>query len=291
MRNILINNQTMLETLITYFENIPSSHRSIILFGGLTIFLIIENAYPLFTSKYDKWNHGAKNIFFTLTTILVNFAMAFILVLTSEYVVTQNFGILQWLNISIGAQLVIGMLLMDFVSSWLVHWIEHHVKWMWQFHIIHHSDQNVDATSANRHHPGESIIRFIFTTLGVLIIGAPLWLVFLYQSTSVVLTQFNHSNIKMPDWLDNVLVWIICTPNMHRVHHHYRQPYSDRNYGNIFSFWDRIFNTYAKVDNNKLRYGVDTHMKDDEANNLMTLLKIPFLRYRSPIRYNDEENL
>lgn len=281
----------MIDQISSYFAEIPSLHRSIILFGGLSFFLLLENVIPLFTDKYNKWNHGAKNIFFTITTILVNFAMAFLLVMASKLVIESNFGLLQWLDLGSIASLIVGLLLMDFVSSWLVHWIEHHVKWMWQFHLIHHTDQHVDATSANRHHPGESVIRFIFTTLAVLTIGTPLWLVFLYQSLSVVLTQFNHSNIKLPDWLDNTLVWIICTPNMHRVHHHYRQPYSDMNYGNIFSIWDRIFGTYVMVDNTKLKYGMDTHMSTAESNDILTMLKIPFQKYRNPITYDQKENL
>jgi sterol desaturase/sphingolipid hydroxylase (fatty acid hydroxylase superfamily) len=95
----------------------------------------------------------------------------------------------------------------------------------------------------------------------------------------------------MPKWLDDALMWVICTPNMHRVHHHYRQPYSDSNYGNIFSFWDRIFGTFTYVDNTKLKYGVDTHMARSESDDLMTLLKIPFLGYRPSIQYKEEERL
>jgi len=277
--------------IVNYFTYISSTHRSLILFGGLFIFICIENVLPLFTDKYNKWNHGLKNIFFTVTTILVNFVMAFVLVSASEAAVSNGFGLLQWLHMNIVVTLLLGLLLMDFVSSWLVHWTEHHVKWMWQFHLIHHSDQHIDATSANRHHPGESVIRFLFTTIGVIVIGAPLWLVFLYQSTSVVLTQFNHSNVRLPQWLDDALMLIICTPNMHRVHHHYRQPYSDMNYGNIFSIWDRLFGTFIKVDNTKLKYGVDTHMSQKEANDIATLLKMPFGKYRQPISYESEEIL
>lgn len=281
----------MISDIANYFQSIPSSHRSLILIGGLLLFLLIENVLPLFTNQYNKWSHGWKNIFFTCTTILVNFAMAFVLVAASTYVVQSNFGILQWLDLSLTPTLILGLLLMDFVSSWLVHWTEHHVKWMWQFHLIHHTDQHIDATSANRHHPGESVIRFVFTTMGVILIGAPLWLVFLYQSTSVVLTQFNHSNVKLPQWLDNMLMLVLCTPNMHRVHHHYRQPYSDMNYGNIFSIWDRLFGTFTVVDNAKLKYGVDTHMEHHEANDIVTMLKMPFGKYREPIKYESEEQL
>ena len=280
-----------METIVNYFETIPSAHRSLLLIGGLTVFFIIENSLPLFTKPYNKTKHSGVNLFFTLTTILVNLTMAFILVNASTYVSENGIGLLQMIDISYLGMAIVGTMSLDLVGGWLPHWIEHHVKWMWQFHLVHHTDQHVDTTTANRHHPGESVIRFVFTTVAVIILGIPLWLIFLYQSISVVLTQFNHSNLKINNGLDNMLSWVICTPNMHRVHHHYRQPYSDTNYGNIFSFWDRIFGTYVKVDNTKLVYGVDTHMEHEAVHNIWTMLKIPFLPYRSHIKYDKEEEL
>ncbi len=280
-----------MDAIINYFSTIPSAHRSAILIGGLTIFFLIENAVPLFTAQYNKWKHTGINIFFTFTTVLVNFLMAFLLVYTSDWVVANNFGLLQWLSIPTWGILIIGLLLLDFIGAWFAHFTEHHVKWMWQFHVVHHTDQHVDTTTANRHHPGESVIRFVFTIFAVLVVGAPMWLVFLYQSMSAAMSQFSHANINMPKWLDDALVLVFCTPNMHRIHHHYRQPYSDSNYGNIFSFWDRIFGTFVLVDNRKLVYGVDTHMDVHESSSLVELLKIPFKPYRKPIDYEEEEKL
>ncbi len=280
-----------MESFIAYFSDMPTPHRTGLLVGGLTIFFLIEYAAPLFALNYNRTKHTLHNIFFTVTTVIVNFVMAFILVWSADWVVAKQFGIIQWAGFDFWGQLIVGLLLLDFLGAWLAHYVEHHVTWMWKFHSIHHTDQHVDTTTANRHHPGESVIRFLFTTMGVLLVGAPIWLVFVYQSLSLVLSQFNHSNIKMPKWLDDALVWIICTPNMHRVHHHYRQPYSDTNYGNIFSFWDRIFGTYVVVDNKKLVYGLDTHMDSKEADNIGFLLKIPFLPYRHMIEYKKEEKL
>jgi len=280
-----------MESIIEYFSTIPPAHRSAILIVGLTLFFIIENSIPLFKVSYNKWKHSGINIFFTLTTILVNFTMAFILINTASWVETNDIGFLQMIDMNIYLTLIFGLVFMDLFSSYIPHWIEHHIKWMWKFHLIHHTDQHVDTTTANRHHPGESVIRFMFTTLAVIIMGAPMWLVFMYQAMSVVFTQFNHSNTKMPGWLDDTLVLVFCSPNMHRVHHHYRQPYSDKNYGNIFSIWDRVFGTFIKVDNSKLKYGVDTHMEYNEANNVGTLLKIPFQKYRQSISYPDKEKL
>lgn len=280
-----------MESIISYFENISSAHRSIILFGGLTLFLLLESGIPLFRFKYNKLKHLGLNLFFTFTTILVNFFMAFILITASIWIMENNIGILNWITMPSILYLIVGLLLMDFFSSWLAHWVEHHVKWMWQFHVIHHTDMEIDASSANRHHPGESVIRFLFTVMSVIIVGAPIWLIMLYQALSATFSQFNHSNMKLPLWLDNALMWIICTPNMHRVHHHFRQPYSDTNYGNIFSVWDRVFGTFVRVDNTKLIYGLDTHFEKKEVENVWSLLKIPFLPYRQHIKYDKEEVL
>jgi len=280
-----------MDAFINYFSDMPTTHRSALLIGGLTIFFLIENAAPLFAINYNRKKHTGLNLFFTLTTIIVNFAMAFVLVMSADWVTTNEFGIINWIEMPLLAKIMVGLMLMDLIGAYAPHWVEHHVTWMWQFHVIHHTDQHVDTTTANRHHPGESVIRFIFALIAVFIVGASMWLVFLYQSMSVVMTQFNHSNVKMPAWLDNALVLIFCTPNMHRVHHHYRQPYSDTNYGNIFSFWDRLFGTYIEVDNSKLVYGVDTHMDKNEVESIVELLKVPFKGHRKHIEYKKEEKL
>lgn len=263
--------------IIAYFSNIPSSHRSLILVGGITFFWLIENAFPLFKFEYKKWQHAGLNFFFTLTTIVINFLLAFLLLKTAEWTIENQFGILQWLpKMNIGLYTILGLLLLDFIGAYLVHWIEHKVPFLWRFHLIHHTDTWIDITSANRHHPGESVIRFAFTTLGVFIVGSPMWMVFLYQTLSVVATQFNHANINLPKKVDTLLSYFIVSPDMHKVHHHYILPYTDSNYGNIFSVWDRLFGTFMTLPNQDIQYGVDTHPKPEEHNRLNNLLRIPF---------------
>jgi sterol desaturase/sphingolipid hydroxylase (fatty acid hydroxylase superfamily) len=272
-----------MQTIIDYFESISSLHRGLILVGGITLFWLIENAYPLFKFQYNKIEHAGINIFFTITTIIINFLMAFILLLAADFAIQQNFGILQWLpQMNIWVYTIVGLLLLDLIAAYLVHLIEHKVTFLWRFHLIHHTDTWIDTTSANRHHPGESIIRFIFTVIGVLIVGSPMWMVFLYQSLSVFFSQFNHANIPLPKKIDKLLSYFIISPDMHKVHHHYKLPYTDSNYGNIFSVWDRLFGTFSYLDREKIIYGVDTHMKPEENNQLVNLLKIPFQKYRAP---------
>ena len=269
--------------IINYFSTIPSSHRSLILVGGITFFWLIENAFPLFKFSYKKWHHAGINFFLTFTTILINFSLAFILLKVANWTLANNFGILNWLPpMPLWLYAFVGLLLLDLIGAYLAHFTEHKIKFLWRFHLIHHSDTWVDTTSGNRHHPGESVIRFIFTTLGIVLVGSPMWMVFMYQTISVVSTQFTHANIALPNKIDAFLSYFIVSPNMHNVHHHYKLPYTDSNYGNIFSVWDRIFGTFMYLPKEEIVYGIDTHIKPEENNRLNNLLKIPFQELRSP---------
>ncbi|GAB1857698.1 sterol desaturase family protein [Flavobacteriaceae bacterium MHTCC 0001] len=245
---------------------------------------------PLFGKPYKKWQHAIPNIFFTFTTILVNLPLAFLLLKSSDWVVANDFGILNWLpELPLWLYVVTGLLLMDFIGAYLPHFIEHKVKPLWMVHLVHHTDHNVDTTTANRHHPLESVIRYVFTLIGVFIIGTPIALVMLYQSLSVVATQFNHANIKLPKTLDDILSYVIVSPDMHKVHHHYRLPYTDSNYGNIFSVWDRLCGTFMKLDTNKIIYGVDVFPDEKKNSHIGALLKQPFQKYEKPTQPPSDE--
>jgi len=272
-----------MEQLMTYFETIPPLHRSLILVGGITFFWILEGIVPLFSVKYKKWRHAVPNFFFTLTTIIINFPLAFLLLKTSDWAVANDFGIINWLpEMPLWLYVLAGLLLLDLIGAYTAHLVEHKVKPLWMIHLVHHSDHHVDTTTANRHHPLESLIRYIFTLIGVFIVGAPIGIIMLYQSLSVVLSQFNHANIKLPKQIDRALSWIIVSPDMHKVHHHYVLPYTDSNYGNIFSIWDRIFGTYMYLDREKITFGVDTFPDEKQNSSVLGLLKQPFHKYRRP---------
>lgn len=271
--------------LINYFENISSLHRSIILVGGITLFWSIESIIPLFNFNYKKFKHALPNFFFTLTTIIVNFSLAFILLLVSDWVIENNYGLLnygQFLPLSL--YIIFGVLFLDLIGAYLPHYVQHKVKFLWKIHLVHHSDHKVDTTTANRHHPFESVVRYLFTLLGVAILGANMGLVFLYQSLSVVLSQFNHANININPKIDKFLSFFIVTPNMHKVHHHYVMPYTDSNYGNIFSFWDRLFGTFKSLNPSKIIYGVDTFFNEKENESIKSLLLRPFEESRAPTK-------
>jgi sterol desaturase/sphingolipid hydroxylase (fatty acid hydroxylase superfamily) len=104
----------------------------------------------------------------------------------------------------------------------------------------------------------------------------------LYQSLSVVLSQFNHANINLPTRLDQWLSYVLVTPHMHKVHHHHVLPYTDSNFGNIFAIWDRLFGIYKNLDAARIIYGVDVFPNEDENSRVGSLLSQPFQPYRKP---------
>mgnify|MGYP001296348789 FL=1 len=272
-----------MQELLLFFETIPSLVRSLFLISGLALFLSLEALSPLFQMNYKKVKHARLNLTLTLITLIVNLIGASLIIKAVHYSSHNQSGLLNLTDLPLWIYLLTGLLLLDLIGAWLIHWLEHKVKWMWKFHIIHHTDPNVDVTSGLRHHPGENLFRLLFTILAILVTGASLGLVMLYQTISAFFAALTHANINVPKWLDKSLSFIFVTPHFHKIHHHYLLPYTDSNYGNIFSIWDYIFSTTTKLEMVKLKYGIDTHMKIEEHSKIKNLMLIPFQAYRTPV--------
>ncbi|HCZ09932.1 MAG TPA: sterol desaturase [Flavobacteriaceae bacterium] len=272
-----------MENILNYFETIPSLHRSIILVGGITFFWFLEGFFPMVKFNYKKWKHAIPNFFFTFTTIVINFIFAFLLLNVSDWTSHAEFGLLHWLpTLPLWMDVLLGVLLLDLIGAYLPHFVEHKIKPLWMIHLVHHSDPQVDTTTANRHHPLESLVRFIFTLIGVGFLGTSIGIIMLYQALSVVSTQFNHANIKIPKRLDRWISYLVVSPDMHKIHHHYRLPYTDTNFGNIFSVWDRLFGTFSYIDRSKVIYGVDVFPDEKKNTQIGSLLRQPFEKYQRP---------
>jgi sterol desaturase/sphingolipid hydroxylase (fatty acid hydroxylase superfamily) len=194
----------MWDQLLEYFATLEKRpiDRMAILVGGLLFFWILEGAIPLLPMRYkkNKIRHAAVNFAFTVMHLIIHTALAVLIVLLADWCAAQNFGLVYWFHSGIIMTIVIGVLALDF-SSWLVHWVMHKNKWLWRFHLIHHSDNNVDVTTGLRHHPGDSILRGIFFLLLIFVSGAPMYAVMIYQTLVVVATAFTHANINLPKGL------------------------------------------------------------------------------------------
>jgi len=267
--------------VISYFSTLEQRplERMALLVGGLLFFWIVEGAIPLFKLPYrrSKLRHAWVNFGFTVMHLIIHTILAVFIVMLSDWCRNLQWGMVYWFHANVWGAIAIGVLALDF-SSWLVHWVMHKNAYLWRYHLIHHSDNNVDVTTGLRHHPGDSLLRGIFFLLLIFVSGAPMYSVMIYQTLVVVTTAFTHANISLPPFLDKMLSYFLVSPNMHKVHHHWKQPYTDSNYGAVFSIWDRMFRTFSTLHPSQIKYGLDRYYPNEKDEDFLNLLKDPFVK-------------
>jgi sterol desaturase/sphingolipid hydroxylase (fatty acid hydroxylase superfamily) len=270
----------MWDKIINYFSTLEQRpvERMAFIVGSMVILWIVEGAIPLLALKYKKTKlrHAAVNLTFTVIHLIIHTGFGILIVKLSDWAAVEKFGLVYWLGTSVLLTVIVSSLVLDLFGGWMSHMIEHKIPLFWRMHIIHHADNNVDVTSGLRHHPLESVWRGIFFLIAIIICGAPIYAVMIYQTVLTVFVAFTHANISLPVWLDKGLSYVLVSPNMHKVHHHWKQPYTDSNYGAVFSIWDRLFGTYMQLDPKKIRYGLDRYYSNEKDEDLGALMKKPF---------------
>jgi sterol desaturase/sphingolipid hydroxylase (fatty acid hydroxylase superfamily) len=264
-----------MEAFVESFATLSSAQKLGWVFGCLAVFWLLEGAVPLVRLKYKKVKHTGLNMVFLFSDLIINLLFTLLTAGVFVWAYENKVGLLHMVDWPFWLKLVLSVMLLDFIAQWFAHYLLHKVKWMWKLHLVHHSDTNVDATTGTRHHPGDYAVREVFSLATVLIFGIPLAYYVFYRIATVFFTYFTHANITLPEWLDKTMSMVFITPNMHKFHHHFERPWTDSNFGNIFSFWDRIFGTMVYDDPRKVRYGLDV-LEDETADNLMYQLKVPF---------------
>lgn len=270
-----------MDNLFIDFITHSSEKLQLILFVSV-LFLCwnIENIAAL-TLNYRKWKHAFLNAQFIFTNIPIQFLLGIAFVKTIQWTTAHNFGLIYHLP-AVHNPLILfsaSFLMLD-LGEYVYHVTMHKVKRLWMFHLVHHSDNVVDISTTLREHPGENFVRLSFTLLWIFLSGAVFWMLVLRQIIQIFSTSFAHINYSLPEKTDAVMGLVFITPNLHQVHHHYQQPYTDCNYGDVLSIWDRIFGTFKKLPPENLIFGVDTYMKKEDNGNFKSLFKIPFGRYR-----------
>jgi sterol desaturase/sphingolipid hydroxylase (fatty acid hydroxylase superfamily) len=138
---------------------------------------------------------------------------------------------------------IVSLLLLDLVI-YAQHVVFHKVPLLWRLHRVHHSDTNIDVTTALRFHPFEIVLSMLLKIVVVVLLGAPAVAVLLFEVILNATAMFNHSNVQLPAGLESWLRLVIVTPDMHRVHHSVHRDETDSNFGFNLPWWDHLFGTY-----------------------------------------------
>ncbi|MBK9735395.1 MAG: sterol desaturase family protein [Saprospiraceae bacterium] len=265
----------MLTAIIDFFENLTALHKLIWIIACLSFFWIAEGIYPLIPFTYNKWKHSKVNLVLLASTIIINVVFGMATTGIFEWTSLHNFGIFHMVDLPLWLELVLSVMALDLIAQFIVHYLLHRVKFMWRFHMVHHSDTKVDASTGTRHHPGDFVMRETFALMAIFIFGMPVAFYLIYRILTIFCTYFTHANINLPSWFDKAISWVFISPNMHKFHHHFERPWTDTNFGNIFSIWDRLFGTLVYDNPQKIAYGLDV-LDHTKADDLGYQLKLPF---------------
>jgi sterol desaturase/sphingolipid hydroxylase (fatty acid hydroxylase superfamily) len=264
-----------MDSFLNFFETMPSWQKLVWIFICISANWIIELIIPLVTFNYKKLKHAGVNMVFLAMDLSINLLFGVLTLGIFIWLNSNEFGLLYLIDLPIWIELLIAILALDFSAQYIVHYLLHKIPFMWRFHMVHHSDTTVDATSATRHHPGDYLMREVFALLVIILFGIPLAYYLFYRMVTVFFAYFTHANFYMPKTIDKILSLVFVTPNMHKFHHHFEMPWTDTNFGNIFSFWDRIFGTLTYDDPKKVTFGLDL-LDSTKDQDILYQLKIPF---------------
>jgi sterol desaturase/sphingolipid hydroxylase (fatty acid hydroxylase superfamily) len=251
--------------------------------GVFLVMALLELLIPkrgLTGAKLKRWitnvSFGGMNSFFIRLMALSSVPLVAMAV--AEIGATQNFGLLRVLDIPIWLSVIIALFVLDF-AIYLQHWASHKFSFLWRIHRVHHSDIDIDVTTAIRFHPIEIALSMIYKCALVYLLGINSFAVLLFEIILNGCAMFNHSNIALPGWLDRIIRPIFVTPDMQRVHHSVIRNETDSNYGFNLAIWDRMFGTYIdqpKKGHDKMEIGLPDYLHTNKPTKLTWSFLLPF---------------
>lgn len=251
-----------------------------ILLGTFLILFLLETKFQLRKRVQDRWKRMIINFIVSLPA----FAMLRLLFIPAMvWLAAENqdwqFGLNYLWKQSFWIEFAVAFFLLDY-TIYIWHILLHKLPLMWRFHLVHHTDLDLDITTAFRFHFGELIGSVIFRGAVVVLIGATPLMVLVYEIAFEAATQFHHSNTRIPFRLEKLLNRIVVTPRMHGIHHSMVKRETDSNYATIFSFWDRMHRTIKlNIHQDEIVTGVPAY-SDERELTIGKLWMLPFTKIR-----------
>lgn len=244
------------------------------------VLLVLENLIPLRRTVEPKGRRLVRNFTVAATAAIVAELLRLpLLVPVVAWTEAREFGLLHLVVMPPALRIGLAFLLLDY-TLWWWHWLSHRVPVLWRFHLVHHVDRDLDASTALRFHFGEHALSVFFRIAQVVLIGAPPAALGLWQAVLFVSIFFHHSNLRLPVRLEAVLVRLIVTPRMHGIHHSDHREETNSNWSSMLSVWDWLHGTMLLgVPQRDVVIGVPAYQNSREVT-IGRLLSLPFRRQR-----------
>lgn len=195
----------------------------------------------------SHWSRSWRvNVALLAITIAVSWSLSPWLTPVFTEALNGRTGLTSFIELPLTARVVIGFLLLD-LSAYFLHYVSHHVGWLWRLHQVHHSDMAMNASTHFRQHPITLVVT-LATQLPLLwLLGIPALSWVIYGAISTAVQLWHHSSVAAPAWAERAIGWALVTPGLHRKHHHTDRAVHDHNYGSVLSFWDHLFGTHTEA--------------------------------------------
>jgi sterol desaturase/sphingolipid hydroxylase (fatty acid hydroxylase superfamily) len=264
-------------------ESIAEHEQSIRLgffLGVLAVMAIWEVMAPkraLTVSKTLRWANNLGLVFFNSFILRLVFPAAAVgvAVFASEH----GWGLLNFYPVPTGLAIILAVVAMDFII-YLQHVLVHAVPALWRLHRVHHADLDYDVTTGARFHTLEIILSMLIKFATIVVLGAPVVAVIIFEVVLNAMAMFNHGNVGLPGPLDKALRWFVVTPDMHRVHHSIEDDETNSNFGFNLSWWDRLFGTYRdqpRAGHQGMTIGIRHFRSTKQASWITGMLAMPFI--------------
>jgi len=217
----------------------------IAIFIGIIVLMsaweVLAPKRPLLQSKAKRWLGNL--LLVALDTLIVKLLIPAGAAGAALWSESHAFGLLHLIALPDAAAILIAIILLD-LAIYTQHVVFHALPILWRLHMVHHADRDLDVTSGLRFHPLEILLSMLIKMGLIVLLGAPLLAVILFEIILNGMAMFNHANIRLPVTWDRLIRRLFVTPDMHRVHHSVLIPETNSNYGFNLSIWDRMFRTY-----------------------------------------------
>lgn len=262
-------------------EQILNNHEALFRLGAFALVLLLmllwEATDPRRTPSLG-WNRRLNNLaLVSMDVVLVRLLVPIATATMAEISITRSWGLFNIVDVGFWPAFFLSLLFMDLLI-YGQHVIMHYIPLLWRIHRLHHTDLDFDVTTALRFHPLEIILSMFLKLLFIVLIGAPVVAVIVFEIILNISSMFNHSNIQIPSRIDRILRYFIVTPDMHRVHHSVIKVETNSNYGFNIPWWDYIFRTYRPqpiAGHIKMKIGLN-EFRGDKVVFLHWLLLQPF---------------
>lgn len=268
-------------------RELPGWLNAVLVIGTLATVVYLEIKRPLRKMRQNKLVRDGRNLMMSaMTATTVSIAEKPVTTMLCQAVERKRWGLLKFRRLPGWAELVFSVLLLDY-TLYIWHYLTHTIPLLWRFHLAHHVDLDLDASTALRFHAGEMLLSVPWRAAQVLILGiSPLGLS-VWQTLTLMEILFHHSNIRLPEKLERPLCHLIVTPRMHGIHHSTVREETDSNWATIFSWPDRLHGTMQlNVPQQSITIGVAAYQNPEELR-LGKIMKLPFIAHR-PDRLPDE---